>query len=107
MRECPARRRLQRQANYKRTKRGREGMLILLILCGAVSCAGCALLLGLGRAKARRYGDSVPQRFHAGHVPRLGGVAMMMGCTVGWTWIAAANSGLVISSQIDLSLTEA
>jgi UDP-N-acetylmuramyl pentapeptide phosphotransferase/UDP-N-acetylglucosamine-1-phosphate transferase len=65
------------------------------------------LLLRYGRANARRYGDAVPQRFHAGHVPRLGGVAMMVGCTIGWGWIVASESGLVISSQINLSVTEA
>jgi UDP-N-acetylmuramyl pentapeptide phosphotransferase/UDP-N-acetylglucosamine-1-phosphate transferase len=32
----------------------------------------------------------MPQRFHAGHVPRLGGVAMMVGCSIGWVWTAVA-----------------
>ena len=68
-------------------------MLILLILCGAVSAFACALMLRLGRASGRRYGMSKPQRFHAGHVPRLGGVAMMAACTVGWLWMAGASVG--------------
>jgi len=82
-------------------------MLILLILCGAVSCAACALLLRWGRVSARRYGDSVPQRFHAGHVPRLGGVAMMLGCTVGWAWIVISENWLRVPSQINLSSASA
>jgi len=79
-------------------------MLILLILCGAVSCIGCAVLMRLGRANGRRYSLSVPQRFHAGHVPRLGGVAMMLACTAGWCWIVGAERFLSIPNQIRLPL---
>lgn len=77
-------------------------MLILLILCGAVSCAACAFLLRYGRTSGRRYSLSVPQRFHAGHVPRLGGVAMMVGCTAGWLWIVWAEKLLGVTNQIRL-----
>jgi UDP-N-acetylmuramyl pentapeptide phosphotransferase/UDP-N-acetylglucosamine-1-phosphate transferase len=77
-------------------------MLILLILCGAVSCIACAVLLRIGRASGRRYGMTVPQRFHAGHVPRLGGVAMMLACAVGWAWIVVAQRFLAIPHQINL-----
>lgn len=75
-------------------------MLIILILCGAVSCIACAVLLRWGRASARRYGAAVPQRFHAGHVPRLGGVAMMAACTVGWLWMVGAERYLDVPNQI-------
>jgi UDP-N-acetylmuramyl pentapeptide phosphotransferase/UDP-N-acetylglucosamine-1-phosphate transferase len=78
-------------------------MLILLILCGAISCMVCAVLLRLGRSNGRRYGHSLPQRFHSGHVPRLGGVAMMAACTVGWAWMVGAEQYLKIPSQINLS----
>lgn len=77
-------------------------MLILLILCSAVSFFICAMLLRSGRANTRRYGLSVPQRFHTGHVPRLGGVAMMGACTVGWTWIVIAERWLGIPNTIRL-----
>jgi UDP-N-acetylmuramyl pentapeptide phosphotransferase/UDP-N-acetylglucosamine-1-phosphate transferase len=75
-------------------------MLILLILCGAVSCLLCAVLLRYARGSGRRYGLSVPQRFHAGHVPRLGGVAMMGACSVGWAWIVFAERFLSVPNQI-------
>ncbi|HSI54543.1 MAG TPA: glycosyltransferase, partial [Ramlibacter sp.] len=35
-------------------------------------------------------------RFHAGHVPRLGGVGMLVACTVGWAWMA-------VSQRLDLN----
>jgi UDP-GlcNAc:undecaprenyl-phosphate GlcNAc-1-phosphate transferase len=75
-------------------------MLILLILCGAVSFAACALLVRYGRASGRRYGQSMPQRFHAGHVPRLGGVAMMAACTAGWAWMVGSERVLDFHSQV-------
>jgi UDP-GlcNAc:undecaprenyl-phosphate GlcNAc-1-phosphate transferase len=75
-------------------------MLILLLLGTAVSWAVCAVLLRYGRGNARRYGLSVPQRFHAGHVPRLGGVGMMGACTVGWLWIVGAERYLAVPNGI-------
>lgn len=78
-------------------------MLILLILCGAISAIACAVLLRYGRANGRRYSLTMPQRFHTGHVPRLGGVAMMVACTVGWAWIVVAEPLLSIPNQIRLS----
>jgi UDP-GlcNAc:undecaprenyl-phosphate GlcNAc-1-phosphate transferase len=77
-------------------------MLILLILSGIVSTLTCALLLRYGRGAGRHYGMTVPQRFHAGHVPRLGGLAMMAGCTAGWIWIVVGQRYLSIPNQIHL-----
>ena len=79
-------------------------MLILLILCGAISCIACAVLLRIGRANGRRYSQSVPQRFHSGHVPRLGGVAMMAACTAGWAWMVGSEKLLGFYSQVKLPL---
>jgi len=81
-------------------------MLILLILCAAVSCIACGVLLRYGHASGRRYGQRV-QRFHAGHVPRLGGVAMMLACTAGWAWMVGAERFLEIPNQIRLSFVAA
>lgn len=79
-------------------------MLALLILCGAVSALGCGALLRFGRRSARNYSLTMPQRFHAGHVPRLGGVAMMLGCTVGWAWMAGAQRFLAVPHGIQFGL---
>ena len=66
-------------------------MIGVLVLCGVLAALGCGLLLRLGEESARRYGDFMPQRFHIGHVPRLGGAAMFVACAGGWAWLAGAD----------------
>jgi UDP-GlcNAc:undecaprenyl-phosphate/decaprenyl-phosphate GlcNAc-1-phosphate transferase len=63
-------------------------MLILLILCFGCAFVACALIVRYGRGHTRRYSAEMPQRFHWGNVPRLGGVAMLVACSIGWGWIA-------------------
>jgi UDP-N-acetylmuramyl pentapeptide phosphotransferase/UDP-N-acetylglucosamine-1-phosphate transferase len=75
-------------------------MLILLILCAVVSAAACAALLRLGQESARRYSLDTPQRFHIGHVPRLGGAAMFLSCTAGWVWMVVSQVYLGVPSRI-------
>jgi UDP-GlcNAc:undecaprenyl-phosphate/decaprenyl-phosphate GlcNAc-1-phosphate transferase len=67
-------------------------MLFLLLLCCGTSFFSTALLVRYARGHTRIYGVSVPQRFHVGHVPRLGGAAMIAGCTVGWAWMVASEA---------------
>ncbi len=59
-------------------------MVTLLVLSAVVASLASAVLCRIGQSNARRYGLDMPQRFHAGHVPRLGGAAMALGCTAGW-----------------------
>ena len=66
-------------------------MLFLLILCSAASFLACGLLIRYGREHSQQYGTDVVQRFHAGHVPRLGGLGIFAGCTAGWAWMAISN----------------
>jgi UDP-GlcNAc:undecaprenyl-phosphate/decaprenyl-phosphate GlcNAc-1-phosphate transferase len=66
-------------------------MLLLLVLCGISAFFAAALLVRYGRGHTRRYAAGLPQRFHSGDVPRLGGVAMFAACTVGWAWIALSG----------------
>jgi UDP-GlcNAc:undecaprenyl-phosphate GlcNAc-1-phosphate transferase len=66
-------------------------MLFLLILCFASAFLATALLIRYARAHARQYASTAPQRFHQGHVPRLGGIAMLAACTVGWGWMAISE----------------
>ncbi len=61
-------------------------MLILIIVSMVIAASACAVLRRAGGSIAGRYSLDMPQRFHAGHVPRLGGAAMMLGCTAGWGW---------------------
>ena len=66
-------------------------MIGVLVLCAVLAALGCGLLLRLGERSARGYGDFMPQRFHIGHVPRLGGAAMFVACVGGWAWLAGAG----------------
>lgn len=59
-------------------------MFLPLILSCAIASVACAFLLRFGAASASRYGLAMPQRFHAGDVPRMGGAAMLLACTAGW-----------------------
>src|SRR3978361_1485717 len=74
-------------------------MLELVILCCACACLVTALLVRYGAKHARQYGMGVPQRFHFGHVPRLGGAAMLAGCSLGWFWMALSGP-LGLANQI-------
>ena len=78
-------------------------MLLLAILSFVCACVATALLVRFAAAHARRYGMGVPQRFHFGHVPRLGGAAMLAGCSLGWLWIALSGP-MHLSNQIRIDL---
>jgi UDP-N-acetylmuramyl pentapeptide phosphotransferase/UDP-N-acetylglucosamine-1-phosphate transferase len=78
-------------------------MMILLVLCAVVAALACGVLLRLGQESARHYGLSLPQRFHLGHVPRLGGAAMFAACSVGWAWMAVAEPYFGIPNAIFFS----
>jgi len=82
-------------------------MMALLVLCAFTSFVSCALLLRLGQESARRYGWSVPQRFHLGDVPRLGGAAMFAACTIGWAAMAFAPRMLGLDYAIPFDGTQA
>lgn len=60
-------------------------MVALVLLAFGVSWLVSALLIRFAQGHATRYGADVPQRFHAGDVPRVGGVAMLLGwsCATG------------------------
>jgi UDP-GlcNAc:undecaprenyl-phosphate GlcNAc-1-phosphate transferase len=77
-------------------------MLLLVIVCFIFACVVTALLVRFGAEHARRYGFGNPQRFHFGHVPRLGGAAMLAGCSLGWFWIALSGP-LDLPNQIRMS----
>jgi UDP-N-acetylmuramyl pentapeptide phosphotransferase/UDP-N-acetylglucosamine-1-phosphate transferase len=58
-------------------------MPLLLFVCAALSFVAGAWLVRYAHGHTRRYSPDMPQRFHAGHVPRLGGVA------IGLSWLLA------------------
>jgi UDP-GlcNAc:undecaprenyl-phosphate/decaprenyl-phosphate GlcNAc-1-phosphate transferase len=53
-------------------------MVGLTLLAFVVSALLCAALIRYASGHATRYGMDMPQRFHAGDVPRLGGLAMSL-----------------------------
>jgi len=81
-------------------------MLFLLFLCCASAFLANAMLVRYGREHPSWYSSTMPQRFHTGQVPRLGGIGMMAGCTVGWAWMALSQQ-LGIANQIRVDLPTA
>ena len=65
-------------------------MIFLLVVSFLASLVATALSIRWVREHARRYDPDKPQRFHAGDVPRLGGLGILAGLLVGW--LAAAGS---------------
>ncbi len=66
-------------------------MLFLLILCFASAFLATALVVRYGRGHTQRYASTMPQRFHSGNVPRLGGIGVLAACTVGWAWMVVSE----------------
>jgi UDP-GlcNAc:undecaprenyl-phosphate/decaprenyl-phosphate GlcNAc-1-phosphate transferase len=66
--------------------------MFALVVASFVVSLGLSLLLVLnGRARARLYAQDMPQRFHKGHVPRIGGLAIVAGGLVAWAvaWLSS------------------
>jgi UDP-GlcNAc:undecaprenyl-phosphate/decaprenyl-phosphate GlcNAc-1-phosphate transferase len=83
-------------------------MLALVALSFVISLVLALLLVLGGRAQARLYGSDMPQRFHKGHVPRVGGVAILAGCLMAWGFaLLSSNINLPINVPVlghDVSL---
>ena len=59
-------------------------MVWLSVMAFLVSFVMGAIVLRLSRKHRSTYGENMPQRIHAGEVPRLGGVALLAGLLVSW-----------------------
>lgn len=59
-------------------------MILLSVIGFLVAALAAGLIVRWVREHAVVYGESVPQRFHLGHVPRVGGAALLLGMTVSW-----------------------
>ena len=59
-------------------------MLVLIVISFLVAALTVLGFMRRARRHARRYGKDMPQRFHAGHVPRLGGAGIFLGTGVAW-----------------------
>lgn len=65
-------------------------MPFLLFFCAALSFVLSAWLIRYARGHALRYSSDMPQRFHFGHVPRVGGVAMGLAFCMALVWLGLA-----------------
>lgn len=59
-------------------------MIALIVISFLVSAIAVLAFMRRARRHARRYGHDMPQRFHRGHVPRLGGAGIFIGSGVAW-----------------------
>lgn len=59
-------------------------MVFLVVLSFFLSATAAFVVIRLARRHARRYAHDLPQRFHVGHVPRIGGVGIFFGLVVAW-----------------------
>lgn len=72
-------------------------MIALFIICAVISALSMAWIVRSGRRHAKRYAADMPQRFHKGHIPRLGGAGMLLAVAVGWCLIATLGPRFNIS----------
>ena len=52
-------------------------MIFLAVVAFLMALVGSGFIVRRMRGHSRRYGSDMPQRFHVGNIPRLGGLAMM------------------------------
>lgn len=69
-------------------------MLLCLLISFVVAFGASLLCILRGRKHAANYDESKPQRFHAGDIPRVGGVAVLAGLSL--AWIVAAVSEIAV-----------
>ncbi|MDM0114677.1 glycosyl transferase [Variovorax sp. J22R133] len=74
-------------------------MLALIVISFLFAALSVLAFMRRARRHARRYGKDMPQRFHAGHVPRLGGAGIFIGMGVAWL-----SAGLITSINVSWSL---
>ena len=59
-------------------------MIWLSVVAFFMTAISAAFIVRWARDHALAYGQGMPQRFHVGHVPRLGGAALMLGISISW-----------------------
>ena len=59
-------------------------MIVLSLVAFAAAALAAGFVVRWVRSHAAAYGDGMPQRFHLGDVPRLGGAAVLLGLVVSW-----------------------
>ena len=72
-------------------------MIALIVISFLVSVFAVQVFMRRARRHARRYGADMPQRFHKGHVPRLGGAGIFIG--TGVAWLVAGRELLIVTPE--------
>ncbi len=81
---------------------GGSGLVVLSLSAAVLTWILCLLLIRYALEHGTRYSESVPQRFHAGAVPRVGG----LGIFVGWfSSLAVLGVFTGFSEAADLRIT--
>jgi len=60
-------------------------MIWLSLVAFVVAASAAGFIVRWVRSHTAVYGNGMPQRFHHGDVPRLGGVAILLGALVAWS----------------------
>lgn len=76
-------------------------MIFLLLASFSFSLVFSVLLIRWARRHAHEYDQSKPQRFHVGHVPRLGGIGVLAGLVAAWL-VAASASGMSVAINVQI-----
>lgn len=77
-------------------------MVVLLFCSFFVSLLSAVFCIRMARGHAKRYDEAMPQRFHAGDVPRVGGVGVLAGAIAGWLVAALAGAfGIRLNIEVD------
>lgn len=74
-------------------------MVLLSVLGFLISLAITLICIRRTRDLAHGYGQSKPQRFHTGHVSRLGSVGVLAGASLAWAF--ASGNGELVNVNID------
>jgi UDP-GlcNAc:undecaprenyl-phosphate GlcNAc-1-phosphate transferase len=61
-------------------------MVLLITLSFLAAMILAFVLIHRTQGHTKHYSDEMPQRFHVGNVPRLGGLAIMVGMSLGWVF---------------------
>lgn len=78
-------------------------MVLLLAVSFAISLVLAIFFIRGARQHAESYGAAKPQRFHAGDIPRLGGVGILAGAATGWL-VAAAAAEIFLDNPLNIEI---
>jgi UDP-GlcNAc:undecaprenyl-phosphate/decaprenyl-phosphate GlcNAc-1-phosphate transferase len=75
---------------------GFNNVLLLIFIAFILAWLLCVIVVSRGSKHAQNYDANLPQRFHAGNVPRIGGLAVAIASIGAWlgAWVLAQTGAL-------------